>query len=106
MSAEQEAWDLKRRLVDMANGNQERMDGTMTPIWRIIDENELVFAIWQDEMEPDGVGMVIVKGAALLRGIAQASKGFFDELATSAIPCTSAEQAEALRQTCAKRGIV
>jgi hypothetical protein len=40
------------------------------PVKRIIAENDLVFGVWPDLAEPDGIGVHIIKGKRRLRSIA------------------------------------
>lgn len=55
----------------------------------------LVFGVFQDADEPDGVGMLLVKGHALLREIVASGKAWPVDM--TGVPCACAEQAEALR---------
>jgi hypothetical protein len=87
--------DFKRQLVGLANANNERMDGTMGPVLKIIAAHDLVFAVWQDCKAADGVGTLVIKGANLLRDIVSIGTGIGAQ--TTAIKCICAEQAEALR---------
>src|SRR5215213_5683729 len=87
---------LKAQLVDLANANENRMGGTMTPVLQLIAENEVVVAVWQVAREPDGVGMLLIKGANRLGDIIAAGKGAAARM--SAIKTIDAEQAEALRR--------
>jgi hypothetical protein len=43
-------------LVELANANRDRMDGTTDAVKEIFAENDVVFGIWQDPEEPHGVG--------------------------------------------------
>ena len=66
---------------------------------QIIDNAEVVFAVWTDRFAKDGVGHILVKGQAIAR------QAVADKMAVStrvaAIPCNSAEQ---LRHCCANLG--
>jgi hypothetical protein len=44
-----------RKLVDLANRNEETMDGALEPFRHILAEGDVVFAIWQDPEEEYGV---------------------------------------------------
>ncbi len=79
----------------MANANRENITGDFATVQAIVDSAPLVFGVWQDPAKPDGVGMLVVKGHMLLRGIV--ADGEARSTASAAIPCTCAEQAEALR---------
>jgi hypothetical protein len=83
-------------LVDMANANDAIMDGTMKPVMELIASNDVVFGIWQDSAEPGAVATLIVKGENRLRDII--AIGVSQQSRITAIKCTDAEQAEALRQ--------
>jgi hypothetical protein len=82
-------------LVDMANANNARMDGTMRLVLELIAENDVVFGVWPESSEPGGAGLLVVKGANRLRG--SSAKGVSQACRTTAIECIVAEQAEALR---------
>src|SRR6516165_12119766 len=61
---------------------------------QIIDSAEVVFAVWTDSAQ-DGVGHMLLKGQAIARQ-AVADKKMAVSTRVAAIPCNSAEQAEAL----------
>jgi hypothetical protein len=71
-------------------------------IWKIVDENEVVFAIWQDETKPRNVGWRCVKGTDRLGEIA--CTGNAATVRTSAISCKGEAQAVALEEACKGRG--
>ena len=81
--------EVVRQLVEMANANEALMDGTMKPVLQIIGDTDAVFAVWQDEREPGGVGTLLVKGADIHAT---------GEYRVTAIKCASAEHAEVLRR--------
>jgi hypothetical protein len=90
--------ELLKQIVDIANANDVQMDGTMAPVKRIISENEVVFAVWQDETQPHGVGVHPVKGGQKLREIlADGPSGATHRV--SAIKCVDLNQALALEQS-------
>ena len=62
---------------------------------QIIDRAEMVFAVWTDRFAQDGVGHMLLKGQAIARQ-AVADKKMAVSTRVAAIPCNSAEQAEAL----------
>ena len=64
-------------------------------IKQIIDSAEMVFAVWTDRFAQDGVGHMLVKGQAIARQ-AVADNNIAVSTRVAAIPCNSAEQAEAL----------
>jgi hypothetical protein len=79
------------------------------PVKRIIAENDLVFGVWPDLAEPDGIGVHIIKGKRRLRSIASGAdptpggtvrlKRAAEKMRVSAVPCDCAEQAIAAQQT-------
>jgi hypothetical protein len=87
---------LLEQLVDMANANNERMDGTTRPVLEIVAANDLVFGIWDDPKEQHGVGWLIVKGVNHLRTII--ATGAEEPCKMTAIACVAYEQAAALRE--------
>ena len=61
----------------------------------IIDSAEMVFAVWTDRFAQAGVGHMLVKGQAIARqAVADNKIAVWTRIA--AVPCNSAEQAEAL----------
>jgi hypothetical protein len=84
-----------RKLVDLANGNDEEMDGTMEPVRRIVVEADVVFAVWPDAEEESGVGCLLVKGAKLLKK--RLASQTTPQVVTT-VECICAEQAIALKQ--------
>ena len=62
---------------------------------QIIDSAEMVFAVWADRFAQDGVGHMLVKGQAIARQ-AVADNKMALSTRVPAIPCNSAEQAQAL----------
>ena len=62
---------------------------------QIIDNAEVVFAVWTDRFAQDGVGHMLLKGQAIARqAVADNKIAVWTRIA--AIPCNSAEQAQAL----------
>lgn len=71
-------------------------------IWKIIDENEVVFAIWQDETKPRNVGWRCVKGTDRLSEIVLTGEA--NTMRTSAISCKGEAQAVELEEAYRGRG--
>jgi len=90
-----------RRLVDLANRNEETMDGTTEPVRRIVAEGDVVFAVWQDRAQEYGVGYLIVKGAKRLKKIVASQTG--QAMRIDAVKCICKEQAVALKQVLGDR---
>jgi len=65
---------MKQEILAKAVVNESLMDGTTAPVKRIIDNAQLVFAVWPDEGSPDGIGTLIVKGERRVRAIAASGK--------------------------------
>lgn len=87
---------LKSRFVTIANANRRAMDGTIEPIKRLFDENQIVIGIWQDPNEASGLGFLVLKGGKLLHDARISGKS--RPARASAIPCTCYEQAVAAKQ--------
>ena len=66
-----------------------------TLVKQIIDNAEVVFAVWTDRFAKDGVGHILVKGQAIARQ-AVADNKMALSTRVAAIPCNNAEQAQAL----------
>ena len=88
----------KERIVEMAKrlAVSGLLDGTVAPVMKLLDTHDLVWGVWQDANEPDGIGMLIVKDARLLRTIVADYQ--LKPVSMTAIPCTCAEQAVALKK--------
>ena len=93
--------DFVRRLVDLANRNEETMDGTLEPVRRILAEGDVVFAVWQDRAQEYGVGYLVVKGAKLLKEILASQTTQVGRI--SAVKCICEEQAIALKRVLGDR---
>lgn len=87
---------LKSKLVTLADANRKAMDGTTGPIKRIFDENHIVIGVWQDPEKANGVSFLVLKGGKLLHDIRTTGKS--RPARTSAIPCSSYEQAVAAKE--------
>lgn len=63
---------------------------------RIFQENIVVFAVWNDPDEPGGLGALIVQGQHALDRIVEGAE--IDDLAFTALPCRSRNEADELRR--------
>ena len=92
-------WDAyKAQIVETANAVGAEMAGCGIEAFRLLlAANDVAFGIWQDRAEPDGVGMLVLKGQQTLREVIVAGKS--RAVALTAIPCRCLEEAEALRRT-------
>lgn len=88
--------ELKQVVVASANAQRMVLDGSFEQVREMVNANDLVFGIWRDAAEPDGIGMLLVKGEQRLREIVASDKPVACSIV--GIPCVVAEQAEALRQ--------
>lgn len=86
---------FKHRVVAMANASRALITSDFSTVRGIVDAAPLVFGVFQDATQPDGVGLLLVKGHALLREVVASGRTLPVDMA--AVPCTCAEQAEALR---------
>lgn len=84
------------KVVNLANQNNALLDGTMGPVRKILDDHDVVVAVWQDRLARDGVGTLVVKGDNIVRDAF--ATGI--ECRLSAIPCKNVEQALALKEMC------
>jgi hypothetical protein len=85
-----------KMIVAKANEVRPQLDDTMEPIKRLIDNHDLVFAVWQDRSQPDGVGTQIIKGRKTLTEVF--TSGQSARVRWTAIPCIEEAQAVALQQ--------
>jgi hypothetical protein len=59
---------LRRGLADIANARVHHgFRGDTDEIRTIIDSHDVVVAVWPDEYEAEGVGILLVKGEELLQ---------------------------------------
>jgi hypothetical protein len=100
-SAYRDARNFFAALADMA----EQLRLTLIPlndieraklVTEIVRGRDMVFGVWPSEDEPDGFGVQIIKGEAIMPPL----EGFEtnDELSVAAIPCVGREQALAARR--------
>jgi hypothetical protein len=88
--------EMKRKIVESANANRTILTDDFEQVREMINTNDVVFGVWQDVAEPDGVGMLLVKGEQRLRECIADDKSVLCRIL--GIPCIEAAQAEALRQ--------
>jgi hypothetical protein len=88
--------DTVRQLVEMASENQAQLDGTTAPVKRIFASHDVVWGVWQDHREPDGVGMRLIKGQSLLQRIVDRRQS--EQVRMTAIPCDNLEHAVAAQR--------
>ena len=83
------AEEVRHSIIPMAE--LERMQ----LVTRIVNENDMVFGVWSDPDEPEGLGIQVIKGESLMPPL----DGFelAEELSVAAIPCVGLEQAIAAR---------
>ena len=72
------------RVVKKANANATLMDGSDHTVMKIIAENDVVWGVWQDTTQRDGVGLHLIKGRYALK-ITPANS--LQTIRVSAIPC-------------------
>ena len=93
--------DFMEKMVALANGVHSDLvalpndHARYVLVKQIIDNAEVVFAVWTDRFAQDGVGHMLVKGQAIARQ-AVADKKMAVSSRVAAIPCNSAGQAKAL----------
>ena len=87
--------ELLERLVKAAMKNLETVHDTKA-LRRLIDDNDLVFGVWNDPEAPHGVGHHIIKGEGGLDVIMYTKTAH--RLDVTAVACRDIEEAEAMRQ--------
>ncbi len=92
---ENEVSELLERLVKMAAENQNTVHDTKA-LRRLIDDNDLVFGVWNDPVAPHGVGRYIIKGEGDLDTIIYARTP--QQMKVTAVACRNIEDALAMRE--------
>jgi hypothetical protein len=93
--------DFMEKMVALANGVHRDLVALPDDCARydlvkqIVDGAEMVFAVWTDRFAQDGVGHTLIKGQAIARQ-AVADNKMAVSTRVAAIPCNSAQQAQAL----------
>jgi len=88
---------FRRGLVDMANARiEDGFTGEGDELRQIIEAHDVVFAVWQDASQRDGVGVTLIKGDELLQTVVDTPRAVGTKL--TAIPCSGLEEAEAMRK--------
>ena len=100
--------DFMERMMELANSIHSDLvalpdeHARYDLVKQIIDNAEVVFAVWTDRFAQDGVGHMLLKGQAIARqAVADNKIAVWTRIA--AIPCNSAEQAEALLRELGER---
>ncbi|WP_331327289.1 hypothetical protein [Methylobacterium fujisawaense] len=84
-------------MVASANETRSWFSGHPSDIQILLNDSDVAVAVWQDWREPNGVGLMPIKGEDLLNAENRALK-----YTIAAFPCGSAEHAEALMGRWAK----
>lgn len=84
---------FRTELLARAIENENRMDGTTTPVAKIIAENDLVWGVWIDPLEEHCIGIHLINGRSVLSEVASGQEA--RELLCGAILCGCAEKAVA-----------
>jgi hypothetical protein len=99
--------DMRRRMTDVANEHRKEMRGmsekeALQFVKRVISDAEIVWGVYQDATQPNGVGIHIIKGRRALSTIVGSEqfvgKDFAFPIRMSAVPCDCLEQAVATEQ--------
>lgn len=88
----------KAEIVRRSNALRRVLTSDFRQVEKLVEDHDVVFAVFQEATSRDGVGTTIVKGRRLLMEIV--AGGDPKELSWTAIPCTCLEQAIALKQVC------
>jgi len=73
---------------------RDLMDGTASPIRRLIDEGDVVYGVWPDAIKPHGIDYGVLKGGDLLK---EESGRVVVLLRETVVPCQSRDQALRIR---------
>jgi hypothetical protein len=73
---------------------RDLMDGTTSPIRRLIDEGDVVYGVWPDAIKPHGIDYGVLKGGELLE---KDSGRVVVLLRETVVPCQSRDQALRIR---------
>ena len=82
------------KLVRLYIAARDLMDGTASPIRRLIDEGDVVYGVWPDAIKPHGIDYGVLKGGELLE---KDSGRVVVLLRESVVPCQSRDQALRIR---------
>ena len=81
----------KQEMVDFINDHFFDFDRPTISVREIFHKNDVVFGLWQNSSEPDGVGMCVIKGQNAIRESMASGKGASVRMA--ALPFETAEDA-------------
>jgi hypothetical protein len=83
-------------MVEFVNFHFPEFGDPVVSFREILDTRDIVFGLWQDPEEPDGVGRYVIKGKNLMREILASGKGA--KVRMAAVACESPEHAIAAEQ--------
>ena len=92
---------FKARMVEIANRHSAEMR-EMTPearsdyVKRVVERAQVAFGVWQDDKEPDGVGIYLIKGSREMQAATIEKQDV--KFRTAAVPCVNLEEAVATRR--------
>jgi hypothetical protein len=84
------------RLINTTIQNMWQLDGTKESVVRLVAESDVVLGVWKDDAEPDGVGVIVIKGDQVLANIGQRGQTVPPRM--MALPCDCAEMALAAKE--------
>ena len=92
---------LVEDLMDIANRHTETMRGmteeaAYAHVKSVIAGHDIAFGIWQDANEPNGVGILVIKGEDLLQVCMDGGRSITGSI--SAVPCVERDQAVAAKE--------
>jgi hypothetical protein len=82
------------KLETLYTAARDLMDGTTSPIRRLIDEGDVVYGVWPDAIKPHGIDYGVLKGGELLE---KDSGRVVVLLRETVVPCQSRDQALRIR---------
>jgi hypothetical protein len=87
---------MRRDIIAMARETAKTLTGSIDQIWEITRHAEVVFCVWQDDEQPGGYDVYVVKGEDRLHEIAIGKKP--QRVRVAAIPCAQEQQAVWLKE--------
>jgi len=92
--------DFRARAIRGARGILDALGFDLAATEGVTEQAALAVAIWSDSDEADGYGMLVIKGADILRAVAEGERGV--DVQWTAIPVRGWQVAEALRRALAE----
>jgi hypothetical protein len=103
--SDEEFATFRAQLAQLYNESIKLLDGTLEPVLRLIEQGDVVAAVWPDPSAPQGIDFLRLKGTRLLREILAGGNPLGRGFRATVVPCQSYEHAIATKEWIGERDL-